>query len=410
MRRVSSLGPGDRAGVAQGRREARGVGGAARARRCRGRGVRPRRGAGSRRSGRSRSELESAERVERSAEVMRRLKRDEARALMLKAEGLSYVEIGERLGLDVHEGQQVHHGGTETLPSAVRGARDGRRVRAAGSRAGLAGRGRGERRRAARHPAPPPQLRGVPGDGASPPRLAAAAGHRAAASGRGGRAGPGPVRAAARAARLGRRRRAPSDAAGGAARRGVPAVAGGRAVKPSGATRVLGRAAATCAAGSRRRCSGSRAPTSLLGVHAAASSGGGRVASIAALIGVCVSGVGAGTYCVATALLPDPKPAIRAEAKPSKHLKKRAATRKSKTAPPSSNVRLARAQSTATPSARAQAPKPKTRRTPSRQQPTQTDEFSFETAVLKNRPQSGPQRSAGTRTSHRWLRERAGSP
>ena len=71
-------------------------------------------------------------------------------------------------------------------------------------------------------------------------------------------------------------------------------------------------------------CSDSRAPMSRLGVHAAASSGGGRVASIAALIGVCVSGVGAGTYCVATALLPDPKPAIRAEAKPPKHVKKRA--------------------------------------------------------------------------------------
>ncbi len=42
--------------------------------------------------------FESNERVERSAEVMRRLKRDEARALMLKAEGLSYNEIGERLG------------------------------------------------------------------------------------------------------------------------------------------------------------------------------------------------------------------------------------------------------------------------------------------------------------------------
>src|SRR3954462_7382209 len=42
--------------------------------------------------------LESAERVERSAEGMRRLKRDEALALMLKVEGLSYVEIGERLG------------------------------------------------------------------------------------------------------------------------------------------------------------------------------------------------------------------------------------------------------------------------------------------------------------------------
>ena len=53
-----------------------------------------------------------------------------------------------------------------------------------------------------------------------------------------------------------------------------------------------------------------------IGVHAATSGGGGRVASIAALIGVCVSGVGAGTYCVATALLPDPKPAIHASAKP----------------------------------------------------------------------------------------------
>jgi hypothetical protein len=42
--------------------------------------------------------FESNERVERSAEIMRRLKRDEARALMLKAEGLSYNEISERLG------------------------------------------------------------------------------------------------------------------------------------------------------------------------------------------------------------------------------------------------------------------------------------------------------------------------
>jgi hypothetical protein len=70
-----------------------------------------------------------------------------------------------------------------------------------------------------------------------------------------------------------------------------------------------------------------------LGVHAAASSGGGRVASIAALIGVCVSGVGAGTYCVATALLPDPKPAIRAEAKPSAKRKSAAAERAAKRVP-----------------------------------------------------------------------------
>ena len=42
--------------------------------------------------------FESNERVGRSAEIIRRLKHDEARALMLKAEGLSYNEIGERLG------------------------------------------------------------------------------------------------------------------------------------------------------------------------------------------------------------------------------------------------------------------------------------------------------------------------
>jgi hypothetical protein len=55
-----------------------------------------------------------------------------------------------------------------------------------------------------------------------------------------------------------------------------------------------------------------------IGVHAATTGGGGRITSIAALIGICISGVGAGTYCVATALLPDPKPAIQSKAKAAK--------------------------------------------------------------------------------------------
>ncbi len=42
--------------------------------------------------------LAQAERSARSAEVLRRLKPDEATALLLKAEGHSYVEIGERQG------------------------------------------------------------------------------------------------------------------------------------------------------------------------------------------------------------------------------------------------------------------------------------------------------------------------
>jgi RNA polymerase sigma factor (sigma-70 family) len=42
--------------------------------------------------------LAGRERVNRSAEALRRLKPDEAQALMLKAQGLSYQEIGESLG------------------------------------------------------------------------------------------------------------------------------------------------------------------------------------------------------------------------------------------------------------------------------------------------------------------------
>src|SRR4051794_456977 len=42
--------------------------------------------------------LAGDERVQRGAEALRALKPDEARALMLKAEGLSYAEIGERFG------------------------------------------------------------------------------------------------------------------------------------------------------------------------------------------------------------------------------------------------------------------------------------------------------------------------
>jgi len=42
--------------------------------------------------------IASGERVRRSAEALRALKPDEAKALILKAHGLSYAEIGERCG------------------------------------------------------------------------------------------------------------------------------------------------------------------------------------------------------------------------------------------------------------------------------------------------------------------------
>ncbi len=46
----------------------------------------------------STSEVAGGERVDRSVEALRALKPDEARALLLKAEGLSYQEIGKQFG------------------------------------------------------------------------------------------------------------------------------------------------------------------------------------------------------------------------------------------------------------------------------------------------------------------------
>ena len=107
-----------------------------------------------------------------------------------------------------------------------------------------------------------------------------------------------------------------------------------------------------------------------MSVHAATSGGGGRVASVAALIGVCVSGVGAGTYCVATALLPDPKPAIRAEAKPAA---KRKAQREAK---------LARLPSPASQAARATPTPAPVRKSASTRRSTKPKQQSHEQAPI----------------------------
>ena len=324
--------------------------------------------------------LESAERVERSAEVMRRLKRDEARALMLKAEGLSYVEIGERLGWTYTKVNRCITEGRKRFLRLYEELETGAECeRLAPVLASLAaGEASAEELLDIR-----PHLRNCAGCRATVRALHASRLRRVTAllplgavvepvrglferlRGPRGSADVGELHPMQRAEQL--------DEAFRQLHAVDPEVIEGASRASSARLNLRGWVEAAL-----QRLQSSDVA---LGVHAAASSGGGRVASIAAVIGVCVSGVGAGTYCVATALLPDPKPAIRAEAKPPKHVKKRAVRSRSGTAPHTSNVRLARAQSTATPSARAQAPKPKTSRTPSRQQPSQTDEFSFESSA-----------------------------
>ena len=136
----------------------------------------------------------------------------------------------------------------------------------------------------------------------------------------------------------------------------------------------------------------------VLGVHAAASSGGGRVASIAALIGVCVSGVGAGTYCVATALLPDPKPAIRAEAKSQRAesvKRKRLSVPARRTAVPSTSAAPVRVREPSHITAATPTPTSRQKRSRARKTATQ-DEFSFESTGA-----GSPAARSGARSSAR---------
>ena len=114
-------------------------------------------------------------------------------------------------------------------------------------------------------------------------------------------------------------------------------------------------------------------------VHATSSGGGGRIGAVAALIGVCVSGVGAGTYCVATALLPDPKPAIRAEAKPASKPKKAAKAKR--------DAQLSRLPS---PASQAVAPTP----TPARRSRPRTADRRNRSARATSKPRSRPPRRA----------------
>ena len=246
--------------------------------------------------------LESAERVERSAEVMRRLKRDEARALMLKAEGLSYVEIGERLGWTYTKVNRCITEGRKRFLRLYEELETGAECeRLAPVLASLAaGEASAEELLDIR-----PHLRNCAGCRATVRALHASRLRRVTAL--------LPLGAVVEPVRgLFERLRGP---------RGSSADVG--ELHPMQRAEQLDEAFRQLHSVDPSTVEGARASTArlnlrgwveaalqrlqstdvALGVHAAASSGGGRVASIAALIGVCVSGVGAGTYCVATALL-----------------------------------------------------------------------------------------------------------
>jgi len=226
--------------------------------------------------------LARAERSARSAEVLRRLKPDEATALLLKAEGHSYGEIGEMHGWTYTKVNRAITEGRRRFLKTYADLESGEDCEAhCGSLVELArGTASAETMLVLR-----PHLRHCPGCRATVREL------------RGGRrrvAGWIPLPAFL----FGREVRPPLDYEANIAELGATMPASSA---PPGRLAELKLHLQTLI----HRFGGSDVAT---GVQLAGSSGGGRGLTVAAMIGICVSSVGAGTYCVAT-LIPDERPA-----------------------------------------------------------------------------------------------------
>ncbi|HYH87751.1 MAG TPA: sigma-70 family RNA polymerase sigma factor [Solirubrobacteraceae bacterium] len=346
--------------------------------------------------------LESAERVERAAEVMRRLKRDEARALMLKAEGLSYVEIGERLGWTYTKVNRCITEGRRRFMRLYEELETGAECeRLAPTVAALAqGTATSEALLELR-----PHLRNCPGCRATVRALHASRLRRVTAF--------LPVALLAPARAFVERLRGPR------AESSEPAVElrpmerqqeleeafrrlnQGDVIAPSVAEGVGRLSTVRINARGWIETALQRLQSSdvALGVHAATAGGGGRITSIAALIGICVSGVGAGTYCVATVLLPDPKPAILSEERPkskrkdSSHATGSASRARKPSTKSSASIQDSRPAQRTTPTRPARAQPDR-----HRNKPVQGDEFSFETSQAALSSQRGSVTRSGNAT------------
>jgi RNA polymerase sigma factor (sigma-70 family) len=259
----------------------------------------------------------ATERARRSAEALRALKPDEAKALLMKAHGLSYDEIGERYGWTYTKVNRAMTEGRRRFLETYEDIESGRRCEEfAGTLEALA-EGR-----------------------ATPRQLLAIRAHLRHCSG---------CRSTVRALHLSRLRRALLL---------VP-LATWRdrlfdLVHRSGASEMA------------------------LNVQAASAGGGGRLATAAAVLGLCVGGAGVGTMC--SELLDDP---------PSKPSRSVTAQRAAKAGSPAPRVTSAAASPaprvipTVTPSPTASAPKStsatrRVRRTHHQAKAVAEDEFGFE--------------------------------
>jgi RNA polymerase sigma factor (sigma-70 family) len=248
-------------------------------------------------------QIAGSERVSRSAEALRALKPDEARALMLKAQGLSYQEIGARCGW--------------TYTKVNRAITEGRRRFLQAYAAIESG---GECTRLA------PVLEALAAGTATSAQVVEIRPHLRHCT---------ACRATVRELHISRLRRVrlllppvllpwwrPRSGGGDADLAEILLSDGGELVKPPSWLAGLRHDVASWL----HRMNPSDMAT---GVQIASSTGGGRVATLGAIVGFCLSGIGAGTVCVVTGLVPSPLPGGAEVAK-----RPAAAARKPSPAPP----------------------------------------------------------------------------
>jgi RNA polymerase sigma factor (sigma-70 family) len=301
-------------------------------------------------------EVAGGERVGRSVEALRALKPDEARALLLKAEGLSYQEIGLRFGWTYTKVNRSITEGRARFLKVYRGIEAGEAC---------------ERHRAA--------LSALAAGVATSAQVVSIRPHlRHCAA----------CRATVRELRFSRTRRI-----------ALLLPLGWLARPREQVAQLFTRAA------------GSDVGT---GVQYAASTGGGRLGPAATLIGLCLSGVGAGAACIVTGALPPPPLVAHAHSTPAPNAH-RAAKRTAQREParrvdPPTNRVLAVATATSTPTAtrtarrvrkKAQA-KTSVKHTAARPSSTSQGEFGFEgstAAGARSSAASPPVASAASATS-----------
>jgi RNA polymerase sigma factor (sigma-70 family) len=282
----------------------------------------------------------SEERVKRSAEALRALKPDEARALMLKAEGLSYAEIGERCGWSYTKVNRAITEGRRRFLEVFRAIESGDACeRYAGTLAALAG----GRATSAEIIEVRPHLRHCMACRATVRELhmsrlselqlwvpGALVGPLAWLSGGGG---GGPIRFKGPDEIL---REAGTFHVPDAVATPAPAPAppppdlldpaaieraidlGGSAVVPLDLHEHVGRFPRIGRIRDEAAALLSRSSSSdvAAGIHIASTGGGGRLATVATIIGFCFSSVGVGALCVATGVVEAPRWILHREVRP----------------------------------------------------------------------------------------------